>query len=264
MTAVGAGWPGPARPTIYRRWYHPSGGGGDPRLPLILLHEGLGSISAWSSFPQKLADAARRPVLAYDRAGYGRSGPRPGPWPAEFMHYEAAELALLLAEESVDRAILVGHSDGATISLLYPSQTGPDAPAIAGIVSLSAHVMVEQINVDAIDGLRRTYAEQLAPRLARHHRDADTVFEDWSDVWVSDRFRSWAIDRELRAIDCPVLAVQGAADGYGTALQLDRLAAAITSPVEVVELDGVDHWPHKEATDEVLRLVTKFADRVDP
>lgn len=270
---AGERWPDSGRPWIHRCWYYPTSAPeagrstGAPRaapVPLVLLHEGLGSISAWASFPQTLADGTGRPVLAYDRAGYGRSGPRPGLWPAEFLHHEAVELHDLLVEEDLDRVLLVGHSDGASISLLYPSQIEGGRPEILGIASLSAHVMVEELNVASIVELRRTYSELLAPRLARHHDDADQVFESWSEVWSSDRFRPWTIEAELGSIRCPVLAVQGAADGYGTALQLEELAAAVSAPVEVVELDGVDHWPHKEAPDEVIDLVTTFADRLDP
>ena len=265
MTAVDGGWPGPGVPPIHRRWFEPTGPDADrAAVPLVLLHEGLGSISAWRSFPQALADASGRRLLAYDRPGYGRSGPRPGPWPATFMHHEAAELPLLLADEGVERMILVGHSDGATISLLYPSQAGPAAAEAVGIVSISAHVMVEEINVAAITGLRRTYATDLAPRLARHHDDADTTFDSWSDVWVSDRFRPWTIYDELTRITCPVLVVQGEADGYGTMRQVDELVARLDCRHEAVGLPGVDHWPHREATDEVLRLTAAWADGVDP
>lgn len=255
---------GAGEPTIHRRWYRPEVTSERRSIPLVLLHEGLGSISAWGPFPQALADATRRSVLAYDRAGYGSSDSHPGPWPAEFLHVGVIELRDLLAEEGLGGAILVGHSDGASISLLYPSQTGAGDPEINGIVSLSAHVMVEELNVAAIAELRRTYHEVLAPRLVRHHRDADRLFDDWSEVWVSERFRSWAIDAELGSITCPVLAIQGAVDGYGTALQLERLTAAVSCPMDVVELEGVDHWPHKEAPDEVLRLVARFADQIDP
>jgi pimeloyl-ACP methyl ester carboxylesterase len=247
---------------IHRRWFDPAGDGGT-RLPIVLLHEGLGSISSWGSFPQGLAEATGRRVLAYDRAGYGRSEPKPGPWPAEFMHHEAAALAGVLASEDLDRVILVGHSDGATISLLYPAQAPPGSTEVAGIVSISAHVMVEAMNVEAIEKLRATYHQGLGGALARHHDDADALFEAWSDVWVSDRFRPWAIDAELGAVTCPVLAVQGDADGYGTMIQLERLTAAVSGPADTAVLAGVDHWPHKEAREELLGLVTRFADQID-
>lgn len=251
--------------TIHRQWFEPTGDRAGPdALPLVLLHEGLGSISAWGSFPPALADTSGRPVLAYDRAGYGRSGSKPGPWPAEFMHHEATELASLLAAEVSGPVILVGHSDGATISLLYPSQVPPPRTEVAAIVSLSAHVFVEDMNVAAIEGLRATYRDELAAGLARHHDDPDTVFRWWSDVWVSDRFRPWNIEAELAAVTCPVLAVQGEADGYGTMIQLDRVAAAVSGPVRTVGLPGVDHWPHKEARPEVIDLITTFANNIDP
>jgi pimeloyl-ACP methyl ester carboxylesterase len=250
--------------TIHRRWYEPSDRAARRPTPLILLHEGLGSISAWGSFPQTLADTTGRRVLAYDRPGYGRSAAEGiGAWPAEFMHHQAALLPELLRDESVSQAILVGHSDGATIALLHPSQGG-DTPDVTGIVSLSAHVLVEPVCVEAITELRDTVADGLAARLARHHDHPEIVFDRWSEVWVSDRFRSWTIDRELGRVTCPVLAVQGGADRFGTRLQLDRLAAAVAGPTEVHELPGVDHWPHREATMPVLALITDFCDRLDP
>jgi pimeloyl-ACP methyl ester carboxylesterase len=246
---------------IHRQWFGaepPSSWLTADRVPIVLLHEGLGSVSAWGRFPAALAATTGRPVLAYDRDGYGRSGPRPGPWPADFMHRDARRLAALLAGEGIERTILAGHSDGATVALLYPSQAGPGAPAVAGIVSLSAHVLVEEAGVEAIEVLRRTYASRLRPRLARHHRDADAVFAAWSEVWVSERFRPWTIDAELGAVRCPVLAIQGDTDTYGTRQQLDRLEAGVAGKIDVHELAGVDHWPHREATGQVLDLITTF------
>ena len=250
-------------PSLHRVWHRPNHDHGS-RLPLILLHEGLGSVSAWADFPERLARHAQRDVLVYDRIGYGQSPPMPGPWPADFMHREAKGLARLLAEERVETGIFVGHSDGATISLLYPSQTGPEAPRPAGIVSLSAHVFVEEVGVAAIEELQSTYRQTIAAPLSRHHDNADAVFDGWSEVWLSERFRPWTIDDELRAVTCPVLAAQGASDGYGTDEQVERVAAAVGGPSELVLLDGVDHWPHKEAPEQVLTLTKAFANRHRP
>ncbi len=246
---------------IHRAWF----GERDSRPPIVLLHEGLGSISAWGGFPGQLAEATGRAVLAYDRLGYGRSGPHGPPWPASFLHDEAAALAELLDDERVERPFLVGHSDGASIALLYPACGVPrGGPEPVGIVSLSAHVMVEPICVEAIEGLRRTADDGLIRALARHHDDPQATFEAWSEVWVSERFRTWAIDDELRAVRCPVVAVQGADDGFGTPEQLARLAAAVGGPVATELLPGVDHWPHREATDEVLRHTKRLLSEVDP
>ncbi len=237
----------------------------DDRAPIVLLHEGLGSISSWGDFPTGLADATGRAVFAYDRRGYGRSGPHGPPWPASFLHDEAAALAELLVDEAIERPVLVGHSDGASIALLYPACGVPlGGPEPLGIISLSAHVMVEPICVEAIDGLRRTAGSGLLRALARHHDDAAATFEAWSEVWVSERFRSWEIDDELGAVRCPVVAIQGSDDGFGTGAQLDRLVAGVAGPVEAVLVPGVDHWPHREATEEVLRHAKRLLSEVDP
>lgn len=263
---------------IHRQWFDPdpdpdpigppdtgdsAGDGPAGRDPIVLLHEGLGSVSAWGPFPGLLATGTGRRVLAYDRRGYGRSGPHPGPWPARFLHHEAALLPGLLVEEGIsDGMILVGHSDGASIALLYPSQARAGSPRPGGIVSMAAHLLVEEIGVAAIAETARTYPEALRDRLARHHNDVDATFGGWSDVWLSDRFRPWTIDDEVREVACPVLAIQGAQDRYGTRLHLDRLAAAATGAVEVHELQGVDHWPYREATTTVIDLIDRFCRRL--
>jgi pimeloyl-ACP methyl ester carboxylesterase len=232
--------------------------------PIVLLHEGLGSTSAWGSFPSQLARHTRRRVVVYDRRGYGRSGPWPGPWPASFLEDEAVEvLGPLLVGLGHPAPLLVGHSDGASIALAYPALRRNDWPEPLGIVSLSAHVLVEDCSVSAITALT-AQRDELVPRLTRHHQDAEALFEAWTEVWTSHRFRSWTLDSSLAALRCPVLAVQGADDRYGTRLQLERLAGAAAGPVEVHELTGVDHWPHREATETVLGLIDSFCRRLDP
>ena len=241
-------------------------GAGPPgAATIVLLHEGLGSIRAWGSFPAALAAATQREVVVYDRRGYGSSGPWPGPWPARFLQDEAADvLAPLLVQLQIERPLLVGHSDGASIALAYPAVRPPEAPQPVAIVSLSAHVLVEDVSVASITALRGAGRDALVARLGRHHDRADEVFEAWSEVWTSDRFRGWTLDDELASVRCPVVAVQGAEDRFGTRLQLERLAVTVVGPVEVHELDGVDHWPHRDATEVVLALVTELRRRVDP
>lgn len=241
---------------MHREWF---GNRDGDQTPVVLLHEGLGSVSAWGSFPERLAAATDRPVLAYDRVGYGQSAPNPPPWPANFMHLEAERLQELLDDEQLEAPILVGHSDGATIALLYPSVTGHSVPAI---VSLAAHVSVEARCVAGITKVVAGYRDGLAKQLARHHDDADAAFAGWSDIWLSDRFRSWTIDDELAAVTCPVLAFQGTADTYATRDQLERIGAGVAGNASLVDLPDCDHWPHREATSAVLEEIVGFLQRL--
>ncbi len=241
---------------LHRVWF---GDDANPLTPIVLLHEGLGSVSSWGSFPERLANDLGRRVLAYDRLGYGVSPANPGPWGADFLHREAVALADLLRSEGLSEVILVGHSDGGSISLLYPAvNAGATVPHIAGIVSISAHTYLEPVTVTAIQRLRVGFTDGLRKGLARHHTDVDATFDAWSGVWVSDRFSTWAIDNELSSVDCPVLAIQGTDDSYGSWHQIDRLVAGVAGPTSVVSLTGVDHWPHREATDEVVRAIGLF------
>lgn len=230
--------------------------------PIVLLHEGLGSVSTWGSFPRALAEATGRPVLAYDRPGYGRSGPKPGPWPPSFLDDEAAVLGALLVRLDIEDPVLVGHSDGASIALAYAAAAAGTGPEPVGVVSLSAHVVVEAITVDAISALRGPGRDDLVSRLARHHDRPEALFEAWTEVWTSDRFRSWSLEGRLPAVTCPVLAVQGAQDRYGTRLQLDLLVGGVRGRAEGHELAGVDHWPHREAAEQVLELTSGFCRRL--
>ncbi len=247
---------------INRQWFGPPM---DEGRAIVLLHEGLGSVSAWGGFCQQLTDITGWPVLAYDRAGYGRSAAKPGPWPASFMHDEAKALSELLSAEQIHAPLLVGHSDGASIALLYPHHISGDQPMPLGIVSLAAHVMVEPVSIDSILALRHAYAKDidtpLKTLLARHHDDIDATFESWSEVWVSERFTDWAIDTELASVACDVLAIQGGDDKYGTRAQLDRLASAVSGCVDIIDIPGCDHWPHREATSLVLAEIVRFTGR---
>jgi pimeloyl-ACP methyl ester carboxylesterase len=246
---------------LARRWF---GDESTSRAPIVLLHEGLGSVSAWGDFPDRLAAATVRPVLAFDRAGYGNSAPNPPPWPASFMHDEAKALAALLEEEGIDRPLLVGHSDGATIALLYPALGVPaGGPPPLGIVSISAHAFVEPVCVREIGKLRSSFDTTLAPGLRRHHDRAEDVFEGWSEVWVSERFRTWSIDDELSAVTCPTVVIQGTNDTYSDGGQLERITMGIAGPFETYAL-RCDHWPHREEPGTVIAATIALCDRVDP
>ena len=226
--------------------------------PIVALHEGLGSVAGWARFCEALASSTGSRVLAYDRLGYGQSPNKPGPWPSRFMHDGAFELANVLQEEGLSEVVLLGHSDGASIALLYLSQNHLASTKVASIVSLSGHAFIETKTVSEIQKLRSGFSDTLRRPLARQHLYIDDLFSAWSSVWVSDRFRDWSIDAEMASVECPVLVVQGLDDAFGTWEQVERIEAAVAGPCQVVALEGVNHWPHREATDLVLASITSF------
>lgn len=223
---------------------------------LLFLHEGLGSIRQWKDFPQKLCAATGCRGLAYNRYGYGDSDVLEAPRKSDFMHVEAREtLPGLLRTLGVERPVLVGHSDGASIALIHAGSGG----AVRGVVVEAAHVSIEPLNLAAI---RQIGAEAvpsgLVSRLGKYHRDPSKTFFGWHDVWLSEDFRHWNIEAFLPGISVPLMAIQGADDQYGTQAQLDAIARGAGGPCETHMLPACGHAPHREAEGATLALMTRF------
>jgi pimeloyl-ACP methyl ester carboxylesterase len=227
---------------------------------IVLLHEGLGSISMWRDFPRQVAEVTGHEVLVYSRHGYGRSAPLTAPRSLRFMHDEALiVLPELLDTLEIRRPILLGHSDGGSIAIIHAGGSGRD---VAGLVLLAPHVMVEEISVASIAAARVAYAQgDLRVRLARHHDDVDGAFRGWNDVWLQPDFRAWTIEEYLPRIMCPVLAIQGEDDEYGTMAQVDRIGGAIPD-AQILKLAQSGHSPHRDRTAEVLEAIRAFVERV--
>jgi pimeloyl-ACP methyl ester carboxylesterase len=222
--------------------------------PMVFLHEGLGSVELWRGFPDAVRQACDDPpTLVYSRPGYGRSAPARLPRGVDFMHHEAdVVLPELLARFGLRSPVLVGHSDGASIALLHARAGFP----VAALVLIAPHVFVEDVTVASIEAARDAFASGgLRARLGRYHDDVDATFGGWSDVWLSEEFRSWNIEGGLAAITCPVLVVQGDADPYGTLAQLDAIEAGVGGPVTRLVVEGAGHAPHLEATEQVVTAV---------
>jgi pimeloyl-ACP methyl ester carboxylesterase len=235
---------------------------GRPGAPtLILLHEGLGSVALWRDFPQKLAQATGAPLVVYSRYGYGKSDALVAPRGLRYMHDEALEsLPALRQVLALDDVILVGHSDGASIALIH---AGSGHWPVRALILEAPHVFVEAMNLASIEAARSAYATtDLRRRLARYHADVDSAFRGWNDAWLSAEFRDWNIEEYLPGIACPVLAIQGADDEYGTPAQLEAIARGIKAPLEPLVLRHCKHSPHRDQEAAVLEAMADFVERV--
>lgn len=232
---------------------------------IVFLHEGLGSRAMWRDFPQQLCDATGCRGLVYSRPGYGRSTPRAADeaWNPDFMHRQAHEVLPALfdalgVDAAAERPWLFGHSDGGSIALLYAARF---PAALRGLVVLAPHVMVEDLSVASIADARAAYqSTDLRARLARYHDDPDSAFWGWNDIWLHPDFRSWTITAALSAITCPVLAVQGLDDQYGTLQQIREIARCVPG-TELLELPACGHSPHRDQPQRLIATVTDFIQR---
>jgi pimeloyl-ACP methyl ester carboxylesterase len=228
--------------------------GDDGRAPLVLLHEGLGSVGLWRGLPGLLAAATGRRVIAFSRFGHGRSEPPAAPRTEAFFHQEALEvLPAVLSTLRAERPLLVGHSDGGSIALI----AGGVLP-VTGIVVLAAHVFVEQLTVTEIARVRVAFVDgELRERMSRHHDNPDAAFWGWCDVWLDPAFRAWSLDAEAARVTAPTLVIQGSEDPYGTLAQVDRIVAAIGPSAQRLILPG-GHSPHLERPDDVVAAIAQF------
>lgn len=233
---------------------------------LVFLHEGLGSVSAWRDFPQRLVAATGLGALVYSRWGYGRSDPVTPPRPLSYMHDEAREsVPDVLAQAGVRRAVLVGHSDGASIALLFAGGDSPRRAVLAGLVLEAPHVFVEDVSIRSIAASADAYRTgDLRARLARHHQDVDGAFWGWNRAWLDPDFRAWNIEASLPRVQVPALVVQGEDDPYGTLAQVDAVSTKSSGPVSRLVLPRCGHAPHRDQAEATIEAVAAFVARVAP
>lgn len=225
---------------------------------LVFLHEGLGSAAQWRDFPDKLAQSTGYGAFIYSRYGYGGSDPVPLPRPISYMHDEAEILADLLEKEHITDAILVGHSDGASIALIHAFSQRSPSPRCA--VVMAPHVFVEDISVRSIAAAKIAWeTTDLRERLKRWHgENVDCAFQGWNGAWLDPAFRDWSIESGLPGIHCPLLVIQGADDEYGTLEQVRRIEQASGGPVETLVLPDCGHAPHKDQPENTLAAISAF------
>jgi len=233
---------------------------GEGRPTLLLLHEGLGCVSMWRHFPEKLAAATGCRLIVWSRAGYGGSEAYAEPRTPRYMHREGEEmLPALLAALRIERPLLIGHSDGGSIALIFAGAF-PDVPL--GVAVMAPHEFVEEVTLAGIREARAAWeTTDLPKKLARYHHDQTArVFSDWNDTWLSPAYRDWNIEEYLPKIRCPVLAIQGEDDEYATMRQIDVIAEQVPG-TQLLKLPQCGHSPHRDQEAAVLEALAAFIRR---
>lgn len=234
----------------------------DAAPSIVLLHEGLGSLSLWRDFPASLAQATGMGVFAFSRFGYGQSSPAPLPRPLDYMRHEATRvLPAVLDGIGLRRGVLMGHSDGASIATIHAGSFQDHR--IRGLLLLAPHFIVEDVTVSHIAEARQRYDHgDLRARLARHHADVDNAFRGWNEAWLDPRFSEFDLTADLAHVRVPILIIQGRADPYGTLAQAEFAQRECYCPVDVLPLPGIGHAPHIETPGAVLEAAREFTTRL--
>ncbi len=232
----------------------------EPRHParpaIVMLHEGLGSIALWKDFPAKVAERTGCGVLVYSRYGHGNSDKLLEKRPVRFMHNEGeVVLPQLLDALGVVKPVLIGHSDGGSIALIFAGKY-PDA--VSGLILEAPHVFVEDLSVASIAKAKVMYqTTDFSQRLGRYHPNVDATFWGWNDIWLDPAFRLWNIEEYLPRIKCPVLCIQGEQDEYGTVAQVQAIKAAAPQ-TRIAMLPNCRHSPHRDQEEKTLELLAEF------
>lgn len=231
------------------------------RPVLVFLHEGLGCTEMWKDFPEQLCRETGCPGFVFSRFGYGGSDEEPLPWKINFMHTQALKvMPQIIRAAGIDRYIIIGHSDGGSIGLIFSAAHHlKETRGLLGLITEAAHVFCEKITVDSIRQAKQNYdSHDLRKALTKYHgKNVDNAFRGWNDVWLNPRFMYWNIEKYLKKIKVPVMAVQGRQDQYGSLKQIDSIGCKIKNArTEIIE--DCRHSPHLEQPDRVIQIMTGF------
>ncbi|MCP4328251.1 MAG: alpha/beta hydrolase [Alphaproteobacteria bacterium] len=213
----------------------------------------------WRDFPQRLSQATECPAFVYSRLGYGTSDPAPKPWRRQINYIQDDALSTfpkVLDAASIDDMVLIGHSDGASMALVYAAS---GATGVRGVIVEAAHMNAEPATLNAIAEARDAFEKQdLREKLQRHHgENVDGAFYGWNESWLQAGYENWNIEEHVPKVRCPILAIRGRHDVYGTGAQLERLCALARCPLTALSPD-CGHDPHIELADEMLSVMAAF------
>jgi len=241
---------------MFARVWRPANDGG--AAPIILLHDSIGCVALWRDFPMALSVRTGRRVIAYDRIGFGQSDPYNGRLPLDFMHRESREaLSPLLAACGVEDFVLFGHSVGGGMAVAAAANHGARCVAL---ITESAQLFSESVTFDGVRAARAAFAPGSSSyaRLTTHHgAKTDWVLSSWIDTWLDPGF---VLDLEplVRSLACPVLALHGDGDAYGSIAQPQWLCDRVPGVAVAHVLSGCGHVPHRERPAEVLDAVASL------
>jgi pimeloyl-ACP methyl ester carboxylesterase len=221
---------------------------------LVFLHHGLGCTALWRQFPERVAEATGLPALVYDRLGHGNSSSSVTVRTTSYLSEQAEVLRQLLALEKIQDFVPIGHSDGGTIALLHSAL--PDVRQPSGVITLAAHLFVEDVTRAGIRQTVDSFRNGMSDRLRKYHgRNTDKLFWDWAGTWLSPSFDSWNISDQMRKVRCPVLAIQGLQDEYGTLAQIEAIQANCDGEVETCLIPNCAHEPHVQASEAAIAAI---------
>ena len=230
---------------------------------LVFIHEGLGCVDMWRDFPAKLAEATGCGALVYSRLGYGRSEPCRLPRPIHFMHDEALTvLPEVLVAAGIQECILVGHSDGGSIAIVYAG--GTPAPQLRGLITEAAHVFCEEQTLQSIRKAKVAYEQgDLRSKLTKFHGpNTDCAFRGWNGAWLHPDFVRWNLEEYLPGISVPMLVIQGEEDEYGTRRQVEAISRQAGAGAQTVILAKCGHSPHRDQERAVLAAMQAYIKKI--
>ncbi len=239
--------------------------GPDPKSAptFVMLHEGLGCVRLWRDFPKMVSQSTGFSVFTYSRAGYGQSDSVKLPRPLDYMTKEAQDvLPDVLNSIGLRQGILLGHSDGATISAIYAGSVSD--LRIRGLILIAPHFFVEEVGLVEIVRAKEMFeTSDVKLKMAKYHRNPEVAFRGWNDAWLHPDFRTWNVSDVIDHLRIPVLAIQGEDDQYGTLAQISEIEDRINSPFEKLILSECAHSPHLNQPAKTLAAITEFSMRLE-
>ncbi len=228
----------------------------NPRKTIVLLHDSLGCTVLWREWPEELAMALNCNVIAYDRRGYGKSDNYTVKRPIDYLEQEADILKDLLNYWQVEKPILFGFSDGASVATIF---AGMFPNNLELLIIEGVHVLIEAETLKGIvEAEHILQTTQIAKALQRYHGDkVYDLYYAWTKTWLSAEHQSWNIEHFIPKIIVRTLVIQGEFDEFGSMNQVNAFDKS-SGIVQKLIVAGAKHTAHKEQKELVFSTITQF------